>query len=208
MDPREKQVRDAHPDWTDEQVNAEVARLKAADPPPAPQPDPPKPDDAAFARLRREKEEADRRAKAAEDALAGRERKEAEEQGRWKELAEQEKARADRLEQEGKDRDARANAERAARDLKFQDPGYVLYLLQQDRIDLADAAAVKTALETLAQNRTDLLASTAPPLPSGGPAGGGGPGGGPKLTAEQLAAMPPDQIAKLDPKIVNEALAG
>jgi membrane protein involved in colicin uptake len=203
MDPREKRIREQHPDWTDDQVNAELA--KPADPPPAPSPSPEPDRDRAFAEQRRRADEAERRAKAAEDALAERARKEAEEQGRWKELAEQEKARADRLEADKAKADQRNNAERTASTLKFRDAGYALYLLEQQRVDLADAPAVKTALEQIAQDRKDLIEGNPPP-PSGAPAGGTQPDP-PKLTREQLAAMTPQQVAALDPKVVSEALA-
>lgn len=175
-------------------------------PDPAP-PDPQGPDNAAFARMRRQAEEAERRAKAAEDALAERQRKEAEEQGRWKELAEQEKARADQLEANAKKAEARRLAERKAADLKFKDPGYAMYLLAEQNVDLSDAAAVGGALEQIAKTRTDLVGGPTPPPPSGGPAGGSQPDS-PKLTREQLAAMSPQQVAALDPKVLNEALAG
>lgn len=203
MDPREKKIREEHPDWTDEQVNAELARTPPAPPaPPAPTP----PDDSAFARLRREKEAAEKEAQEARDALAQKERAEAEEQGRWKELAEQEKARADKLEADAKAKDDQRNAERAARDLKFKDPEYALYLLRQDNVDLSDPPAVKQALEEIAKTRTDLIGTGTPALPSGGPPGGSPPEPA-GLTADQLRAMSPQQIAKLDPEVVNKALA-
>lgn len=202
----EAEIRAAHPDWTDEQVAAEVARLKAETPPPPE----PKPDDRdrAFAEQRRKADEAERRAKAAEDALAERERKEAEEQGRWKEIAEKAEAKAADLEARHTAAEQRRNAERAASDLKVKDTGYALYLLEQDKVDLSDPSAVKTALEQLTTNRPDLLGGTAPPPPTGGPAGGTGPTDPPKLTADQLRAMTPQQVAALDPKVVNDAVAG
>jgi hypothetical protein len=206
----EQRVRGEHPDWTDEQVAAEVTRLKVADPP---RPDPPRPDptpapddrDAAFARMRREKEDADRRAREAEDKLAAAARKKAEEEGRWKELAEQERARADKLEADQHAAEARRNAERTAGDLRYRDTGYALYLLAQEKVDLADAVKVKETLDRIAKERTDLVEGTAPP-PSGGPAGGNG-GDPPKVTAEQLRGMTPAQVRALDPRVVNEALA-
>ena len=161
--------------------------------------------DAAFAEFRRKADEAERRAKAAEDALAEQERKKAEEEGRWKELAEQERARADRLEAAQVAAEQKRNAERSAKDLKFKDTGYALYLLAQDSVDLADPAAVKAGLEQIATNRADLVGTAAPP-PSGGPTGGA-QDPPPKLTRESMAAMTPKQVSALDPKVVNEALA-
>jgi seryl-tRNA synthetase len=207
MDPREKKLREEHPDWTDAQVNAELARQREADPPPAPdpKPDPPAPDDSAFARIRREKEAAERRAKEAEDKLAEQARKEAEEQGRWKELAEQ--AQADKAELEAKWAKAEQDRqlESIARTLKFRDPDLVGHLVPAS-VDRNDTAAVKAALEAVAKERPHLV-DGAPPPPSGGPAGGTQTDP-PKLTREQLAAMKPEQVAALDPKVVNEALAG
>ena len=207
MDPREKKLREEHPDWTDAQVNAELARQREADPPPAPdpKPDPPAPDDSAFARIRREKEAAERRAKEAEDKLAEQARKEAEEQGRWKELAEQ--AQADKAELEAKWAKAEQDRqlESIARTLKFRDPDLAGHLVPAS-VDRNDTAAVKAALEAVAKERPHLV-DGAPPPPSGGPAGGSKQEP-PGLTREQLAAMKPEQVAALDPKVVNEALAG
>lgn len=199
----EAEIRAAHPDWTDEQVAAEVAKQKT-DPPAAP-PAPTTGDNEAFARIRREAEDAKKRAKAAEDKLAEAERKKAEEEGRFKDLADKEKARADKLEADQKAKDAQRNAERTATHLKFKDPGYALYLLNQDGIDLADAPAVKKALEEIAKDRAELLTGSAPP-PSGGPAGGN-KGDPPKVTREDLKKMSAQQIQALDPKVVAEALA-
>lgn len=201
----EAEIRAAHPDWTDEQVAAEVARL-AAQPPTPPAPTPPTPpDDAAFARMRREKEAAEAEAQRAKDALAERERKEAEEAGKYKDLYEAEKTKNETLTQAQQDAENKRNAERTAQDLKFKDTGYALYLLAQDRVDLADAAAVKEALEQIAKNRADLVGTAAPP-PSGAPTGGAQDPPA-KLTRAQLAEMTPKQVAALDPKVVNEALA-
>lgn len=199
-----EQIRQEHPDWTDELVAAEVARREKPEPP-ANQPPAARQDNDAFARMRRENDELQGKLKEAENERAERERKQAEEEGKWRELAEQEKTRADQLEQKQLEKEQQRNAERAAGDLKFKDTGYALYLLQQDRVDLSDAAKVKEALEGLAKTRTDLVKGSAPP-PSGGPAGGSN-GEPPKLTREQLTAMTPKQIAALDPKVVNEALA-
>jgi len=166
------------------------------------------PGNDAFARMRREKAEAERRAKAAEAALAERERKEAEEQGRWKELAEQEKARADRLEAERVAAEQRRNAEKAAQDRRFRDTGYAMYLLAEQNVDLADPAAVSAALDGLATARADLIGvpgQPPPPPPSGGPAGGSS-GDAPSLTRAQLEAMSPQQIAAIPPDQLAKAL--
>ena len=184
--------------------------------PPAPAPPPAaaeKPDDAAFARIRRENAALEAEAKRLRDEAAERERKEAEEQGRWKELAEQEKARADRLEADRAAERAKANAAKAAGELKFADPDYALYRLAQDGVSLEDPAAVKAALENLAQSAPSMLQGTAPPPPPPPPPPSGAPitpgpaaPGGPTLTAAQLAEMSPTAIAKLDPAVVNAAM--
>lgn len=213
----EAEIRAANPTWTDEQVAAEVARLAAAPPAPPAPPEPPKQDpdvDRAMADLRRRAEAAEKRAAEAEAAEAERVRKQAEEEGRWKDLADQERVRADAAVADLAKRDAEAlaaeaknNARTAATQRKFADASYALYLLEAGRIDLTDAAAVSTALDELATRRADLLTVTPPPPPSGGPPAPAAPNGGPGLTREQIAAMSPDQVRKLDPAVVNAALA-
>lgn len=201
----EERVRQEHPDWTDEQVAAEVARLEQQNPPapPAPGGD----QDRAFAEMRRRAEAAERDAQAARDQLAERERQEAEQQGEYKRLYEEQKAENETLKATQARAEQRRHAERTAGDLKFRDTGYALYLLDQQRVDMSDAAAVKAALDQLVADRPDLVGTAPPPPPSGGPAGGGNQDP-PKLTREQLAAMTPDQIRRLDPEVVNAALAG
>lgn len=216
----EAEIRAANPTWTDEQVAAEVARQ--ATPPPAPpepvKPEPPKPDDRAFAEMRRRAEAAEKEAARLKRADEERERKAAEEQGEWQKLAETERARREAAEaaqaaaeQRVTAAEQRRNAERAAGDLKFADAGYALYLLEQQRVDFADAAAVGTALDALKTARPDMLLVPPPPLPSGGPTGGP-PGKPPGLTAAQISAMSPTDLAAFMKKeggreAVNAALA-
>lgn len=173
---------------------------------PTPEPSKPAPPDtdAALARMRREKEAAEKQAKDAREALAERDRKDAEEQGRWEELAKTETARREALEVSQREADQRRNAERSAGYLKFKDAGYALYLLQQDQVDLADPAAVKTALAGMAETRKDLVQGHVPP-PSGGPAGGEKTDP-PGLTAEQITAMTPRQLAAIEPDVIKKAL--
>jgi membrane protein involved in colicin uptake len=121
-----------------------------------------------MARERRAREDAENRAKAAEDKLAAEAKKKAEDEGKWKELAEEETRKREALEASQRQADQRRHAERAAGDLKFRDTGYALYLLEQDNVDLADAAAVKAALTVLVESRRDLVAGVPPPS-SGGP---------------------------------------
>lgn len=178
-----------------------------APPAPADPPAPPAPDDSAFARLRREKEAAEREAEQARNALAEKERKEAEEQGRWKDLAEQEKARADQLAASMAAQEQQRSIETQARALRFRDPDIVVHLLPNG-VDRNDSTAVQAALAAVAEQRPHLIDTGTPPPapPSGGPPGGNPPDP-PGLTAEQIRAMSPQQVAALDPEVLNKALA-
>jgi hypothetical protein len=215
----EAEIRAAHPDWSEGQVAAEVARLAALPPNPPNPPEPRKPErdpevDRAMAEMRRRTEAAEAEARRLKDAEAERERKALEEQGRWEERAKAEKDRADALEATIAERDAKALVEKArshaqqeAADLKFRDPGYALYKLDARGVDYSDAAGVKAALEALAQSQPDMLTVPPPPLPSGGPTAPAPNGGGPALTKAQLDAMTTAQMQALDPKVLNAALA-
>lgn len=189
MGPREKRIRDEHPDWTDEQVTAELERQGGEqDPPPA---DPPKPDDRdeAFARLRREKEAAERKARDAEDRLAAKQREEAEQAGEWEKLAKQYETERDEARKDLADLKTRIKVEGIAKRLKFRREDEAIALLPNN-LDRDDDGAVSKALEDLAAERPHLVDNGAPP-PSGAPAGGGNQGG---LTLEQVKAMTPDEI--------------
>lgn len=185
-----------------------------ADPvvPPAPQPpapqDPPKPepDNAAFAEMRRQKEQAEREAKAAKDALAERERKEAEEAGQFKDLYEQQKAENDALKQATLEAEQKGQAQQYATAKGFSDPSYVQYLLEGQKVDFSDAAAVQAAIDKLATNRTDLIGTAPPTPPTGGPAGGSNPDP-PQVTAAQIREMTPAQVKALPPEVLAKALA-
>lgn len=157
--------------------------------------------DKAYEKLR----VAEKARKAAEDKLAEQARKKAEEEGRFKELAEQEKARADALEAKQQQDEQRRNAERSARDMKFKDSDYALYLLSQQGVDLADPQKVREGLEGLATDRKDLIAGHVPP-PSGGPAGGA-KATPPALTRQRIEQMTANELKKYDPAVIDEALA-
>jgi hypothetical protein len=212
MDPREKQIREQNPDWTDEQVKAELVRLgPPPDPPPAPQP-PPTQDperDRAFAEMRRRAEAAERDAAELRSQQEEAERKKAEEEGRYKELAEQEKARADALQatiDEGS-RTAKLKELAAAVDFKPEYVDVAIALLPAN-VDRSNEEAVRKALETVAEQKPDLVKGDPPPAPPSGLPPGSPPGAPPtKVTREQLESMTPRQIADLDPKVLNEALA-
>lgn len=217
----ETEIRAEHPDWTPEQVSAEVARLNAAPPPAPPEPVKPEQDEAtnrAMAEMRRERDAAKAEARTLKEAEAERSRKALEEQGEWKTLAETAQAERDAARAE---RDAdRAEAvkvkaksdgltyasavtpERGA----FSDPSYALYRVEGQGVDFSDLSAVKAALDGLATAQPNLLTAPAPALPSGGPTNPAPNGTGPTLTWAQIAAMSPQKVAKLDPKIVNAAM--
>lgn len=226
----EAEIRAAHPDWTDEQVAAEVTRIAALPPetPPAPPTPTPPADpvrseqdrerDRAMAEMRRRAEAAEKLVQEAKTAEQDRERKQLEEQNRWEDIAR--KAEADKAELEAKiaAKDAEAAIERArshaqqtAAELKFKDTGYALYKLDQDKVDLTDAAAVKDALETLARAQPDLLTVPPPVLPSGGPPAPGGvlPPGVTKTLAD-INAMSVKELRafrKANPDAYGAALA-
>lgn len=190
MDQAEQRIRAEHPDWTDEQVAAEIARLKASDPPATPKPDDDR--DAAMARMRRDKEKAEADAKAAKEALAAKERAEAEAQGEWQKLAEQYERERDEARQDFADYKARIEVEKKARTKKFraEDEAIALLKVKQPDLDYTDSAAVDKALTDLADQRPHLINNGAPP-PGGSPVGNPPQGG---LTREQVEAMSPAEL--------------
>lgn len=186
-----EQVRAEHEDWTDDQVAAEADRLYAAQEKenPDPDPDPKKGDrDAAMARLRREKQEAERREKEARDALAAKERKEAEQAGEWEKLAKQYEQERDDARGELARLKRRIDVEKIARRLKFRHADEAIALLPAD-LDDADDGKVEQALAQLAADRPHLINSGAPG-PTGGPPGPAPTG----LTYEQVKAMSQEEI--------------
>jgi hypothetical protein len=167
--------------------------------------------------MRRRAEQAEREAQQLRDAEAERQRKKAEDEGRWKDLAEQEKKRADDLAAQIAADERRRNVERAASERQFADTGYALYLLEQQNVDMADAAKVAEALDQLKESRPDLLSTPPQPPPPTPPPPSGGPPGAPAppangFTAEQIKAMPAIEVQKLmataeGAAAVNAALA-
>lgn len=210
----EEQVRHEHPDWTDEQVAAEVTRREAQPPAPVPTPPaPPAPENAAFAEMRRQLRAAEDRAKALEDAAAEQQRLAAEQQGEYKRLYEETKAELDKLKADVASVQAKGVEEKLvtsiATGLKFKHADEALALLPAD-VDRSDDGAVRAALEKLATERPHLV-NGKPAPPSGLPPGpNGDPDPSAEITAEKLRAMTPDQVAKLmksNPDAVNKALA-
>jgi hypothetical protein len=180
----EEQVRSEHPDWTDEQVAAEVTKREAdAKPDPDPKPDE---RDAAFARLRREKQDADKRAKDAEDKLAAKAREEAEAQGEWQKLAETYEKERDTARKALADLQQQIKVEAVAAGLKFRHADEAIALLPSE-LDRTDEAAVQKALEQLAEDRPHLIDSGTPG-PTGRPPTGGGKGDLTKADVERMTA--------------------
>lgn len=187
-----EQVRAAHQDWTDEQVNAEAQRLfteQEIDPDPEPDPSDDDRRDRGMARLRREKQEAEARAKAAEDELAARQRKEAEDQGEWEKLAKQYETERDEARTDLVELRAQIQVERIARRRKFRNADEALALLPGD-LDRSDEDAVDKALETLAENRPHLI-DTGQSGSTGRPASSNNGG---DLTVEQIKQMSPAEV--------------
>lgn len=183
----EETIRAEHPEWTDEQVAAEVTR-RTDQPPPKPDPKPDEERDRAFAEQRRKANEAEGRAKKAEQELADIKRKEAEQAGEWEKLAKQYETERDQARKELADLRAQIKVEGIAKNLKFRNADEAIALLPAD-IDRADESAVTTALQALAENRRHLL-DNGTPGPTGLP-GGGSPTG---LTLAEVKEMSPDEI--------------
>lgn len=187
----EQEVRAEHADWSDDQVKAEVDRLDAEQRKPDPDPDPdpdPTPDSAAFARLRREKQEAERQAKEARDALAAKERAEAEQAGEWEKLAKTYEQERDEARQELADLRTQITVEKLATTLHFRNADEAIALLPSN-LDRSDDDRVRAALTTLAENRPHLI-DNGKPGPTGGPAGGPTT----DLTIDQVKRMTPQEI--------------
>lgn len=125
--------------------------------------DPPKPDNAAFAELRRKADEAERRAKAAEDAIAARDRADAEAQGKWEELAKNERTAREKAEADAARIREERMVERLASSLKFHNPADVMHRLTPEQ--RADEAQAKAALEQIAKTDKYLVRPDAAPTP-------------------------------------------
>lgn len=187
--PTREQLKADHPEWTDEQIEAELARLQAENPPPV---DPPaKKDEDPNARLRRQKDEAEKRAAEAERKLAERERADAEAQGQWEQLAKQYEQERDEARTELANLKAKIKVESSARALKFKNADEAVALLRERGIDQTDDTAVTDALTALAEERPHLI-DTGRPGPSGLPSGGDPQTGG--LTLEEVKAMTPAEV--------------
>jgi hypothetical protein len=131
---------------------------------PAPVADPPKPDNnAAFAELRRKADEAERRAKAAEDAIAARDRADAEAQGKWEEIAKTAEAARVKAEADAARIREERMVERLASSLKFHNPADVMHRLTPEQ--RADEAQAKVALEQIAKTDKYLVRQDAAPTP-------------------------------------------
>lgn len=157
----EQEIRAAHPDWTDEQVAAEVARTAEA-PAPTEQEMVSLPKAEADA-LRRRVAESERAARKLEADKKAAEEAQAAEQGKWEELAKQREAElAQTRDQAARDeRDARVS--RIAARMKFVDPSDVVGRVTAD--EGADDSSVEQALERIAKASPHLVAKEAPAVP-------------------------------------------
>lgn len=187
-----EQIQAEHPDWTPEQVDTEHARLKAEhekDPPD------PKPDDrdAGMARLRREKEAAERKARDAQAELDRRDREQAEQAGEWEKLAKQYETERDQARTELTELRQEIKVKGFAKRLKFRHEDEAIALLPRD-VDVTDEGAVQAALEALAENRPHLIDNGKP-----GPTGLPPSSRSTDLTIDQIKAMTPQEyLARKD----------
>jgi hypothetical protein len=202
-DVTEAQIREEHPDWTDEQVAAEVARLaEQADPPAPPTPEtgpaaPTQADiDKAYTKLR----EAEKRAAAAEKRNKEREDAELSETEKLKQEADEGRQQAEegkRLAREAKTLTALADKGLAGAKAKA-----ALRLL--DGIEYDDQHEPTNLVEVLATAKAeygeDMFSPPTPPRPTPpniNPGPGNTPGPAPDLTAEEVEAA---NKAGIDPK--------
>lgn len=194
----EERVRADHPDWTDEQVAAEVTRLRAEQA--ADDTSGRAIDDAsdargrAFAELRRRAERAERELAALRRAEEERTRREAEEQGRWEELARRLEQERDRLRSELEGERVSRQVERLAVELRFHRSDEALALLPQD-LDRSDADAVREALEQLTRERPHLVAASSQGGATGGPSTGSRPQG---MSRDEVAALARENPAEFN----------
>lgn len=160
----EAEIRAAHPDWTDEQVAAEVAKQTQPDPPAAPPQEETvtmtKAEAEALRRRVAESEKAQRKIEA--DRKKAEEERQAEE-GKYKELAET-KDRELALERSERARVQREQRiSRLAAKAKFLDPADVIGRISAE--DGEDDALTEAALERLAEQSPHLVAKEPQPRP-------------------------------------------
>lgn len=193
----EERVQADHPDWTDEQVAAEVTRLRAEqaadDTSGRARDDASDARDRAFAELRRRAERAERELAAFRRAEEERTRREAEEQGRWEELARRLEQERDQLRAELEGERVSRQVERLAVELRFHRSDEALALLPQG-LDRSNADAVREALEQLARERPHLVASSQGGA-TGGPSAGTRPQG---MSRDEVAALARENPAEFN----------
>jgi hypothetical protein len=163
----EQEIREAHPDWSDEQVAAEVARLaEAENPEPAKQESVEGEKDTVTLSkkevdaLRRQLAEAGKKQRKIEADAKKAEEERQRQDGNWQRLAE-EKTReleSERAEKSRIEREQRVT--RIATRMKFLDPADVLYRVPAD--DGADDALTEAALERIAKGSPHLISKESP----------------------------------------------
>lgn len=159
----EAEIRAAHPDWTDEQVAAEVARI-AAEPTQEPVEETVTMSKAEAEALRRRVAESEKAARKLEADRKAAEETQAAEQGKWEELARQREAELTQTRDQAArvERDARVS--RIAARMKFVDPSDVVGRVTAD--EGADDSSVEQALERIAKASPHLVAKETPAVPA------------------------------------------
>lgn len=154
--------------------------------------------------LRREVAESRRNAKKAKDAAEAAERKRLADEGEFKTLAEQAEQRAVDAEQRAARLEQRQLIGTVAGRLKFRDAADAAAHLQAQGVEITDEQSVENALRALATEKPYLI-DTPGPSRTGLSADQQETTG--KVTAKELAAMTPQQVAELPQDVIRAALA-
>jgi hypothetical protein len=208
----EQEIRDAHPDWSDEQVAAEVARLAEATPvdPVKQEPTEGEKDTVTLSKkevdaLRRQLAEASKAQRKIEADAKKAEEERQRQDGNWQRLAE-EKTReleAERAEKSKIEREQRVT--RIATRMKFLDPADVLYRVPAD--DGADDALTEAALERIAKGSPHLISKESPKPEIGKvlePAAQVAADSGPKPPAGKAPLTSVEDVKKLTEQEIND----
>jgi len=189
------QIREAHPDWTDEQVTAEVTRLAKPAEPPAEKPAE-KPEDlgdagkAALDAERKARRDAEKRAAALEKEKKEREDAELTENERLKQENEENRAKADAA--TAKAQNANLLAALADKGLVGSKAKAAIRLLDEVEFDDDDEPtnlddAITAASATYGESQFAADAAPRPPAPRNNAGAGNQPGPEPSLRADELA---------------------
>ncbi|MGH2878939.1 MAG: hypothetical protein ACRDK4_04945 [Solirubrobacteraceae bacterium] len=207
----EAEIRAAHPDWTDEQVAAEVAKQTKPEPPKPPETGATQAEvDKAYAKLRQteSEREAERKARAeAEQKLKEREDAELSETEKLKREAEESRTAAEQG--RAQLREAKLLTALADKGLTGSKASAAIRLLDgveygEDHQPTNLDAVLETAKGTFGEDVFAPAPAPKPPAPSIDPGTGNQPGPEPTLTAEEIAAA---QRASMTPQ-QYEAMKG